>query len=376
VAKKKSAEELLKEVNSRLRSGKAGVTVSPVGGMLYLRATLPPKPGSNKQSPYQQRISLGVRLNPPGVKRAEAEALKLSSELALDKFDWRNWQNDKQKQSPKTIADWVKDFETHYFSRRERNPKSTTTWEKDYKIPYARLPQHRQLGADVLIETALTYEPDTRSRQRACTAYGRLAKFAGIDVQMSQYRGRYSPKSVNPRDLPSDEKILELIEGMQNPRWRFLMLLMTIYGLRDHEVFYVDLEGLQIAPGVCTVTESDGLSLDDGGKTGWREVWPYPADWWEKYLKGQTIILPKLTAKKNSDYGMRISQYFKRKKLPIVPYDLRHAWAARTAVAGLDPAIAAKMMGHDLSVHTRVYHQFISRASFQAAWERTQNRSA
>jgi integrase len=196
-------------------------------------------------------------------------------------------------------------------------------------------------------------------------AYGRLAKFASIDVNMAQYRGSYTPAAVNPRDLPSEETIVAMIEAMDNPQWRLAIALMATYGLRDHEIFYADLGALQSPPGVCTVLD---------GKTGWRQVWPYPPDWWERFCRGHQR-LPLLTAKRNSDYGTKVAQFFKRRKLPMVPYDLRHAWAARTAVYGLDPAIAAKMMGHDLSVHTRVYHQFLSAASMQAAWLRSQGKS-
>ena len=87
--------------------------------------------------------------------------------------------------------------------------------------------------------------------------------------------------------------------------------------------------------------------------------------------------MPLLTARagRNDSYGTKIAQHFKRKKLPFKPYDLRHAWAARTAVYGLDPAIAAKMMGHDLTIHSRVYHRFLNRASMQQAWERSQTKT-
>ncbi|PZV02440.1 MAG: hypothetical protein DCF32_14975 [Leptolyngbya sp.] len=185
---------------------------------------------------------------------------------------------------------------------------------------------------------------------------------AGIDIDLKPWRGNYSPKAVNVRDLPGDDVIVEAIAAIEDERWRYCMALMATYGLRDHEVFYVDLKSLADAPGVCTVTD---------GKTGWRQVWPYPAEWWERFnLKAAKV--PALTARRNSDYGIRVAQYFKRHSVLFLPYDLRHAWAARTAVAGLDPAIAARMMGHDLSIHTRVYHQFISRASMQQAWEKSQ----
>lgn len=363
----KTAEEALVEANARLKAGRAGVSVAAKRNTLYLRAKLPPKPNSNKTAWSHQWLALGaVRFTAPGVKRAEAEALRLSAAIALQQFTWADWLPDTSPAvKAKGVADWVADYERAYFNRRQRTPKTETTWEKDYSVPYRRLMKvaaGRAMGEQVLLESIATYAPDSRSRQRAVTAYGRLAAMADLDVDLRSYRGNYSPKAVNARDLPSDEVIVTAIEAIQDERWRYCMALMATYGLRDHEVFYVDLAALADPPGICTVTD---------GKTGWRQVWPYPANWWERF-KLKAAKVPALTARRNSDYGIRVAQYFKRHNMPFLPYDLRHAWAARTAVAGLDPAIAARMMGHDLGVHTKVYHQFISRASMQQAWERSQ----
>ena len=363
----KTPEEMLTEANTRLKAGRTGVAIAAKRNTLYLRAKLPPKPNSSKADWSHQWLALGaVRFTVAGIKRAEAEALRLSAAIALQQFRWPDWL---PKASPtvkaKGVADWVADYERDYFNRRQRNPKSETTWEKDYAVPYRRLVQvaaGRALTEQVLLDAIATYAPDSRSRQRACGAYQRLASAAGLDVTLKDYRGHYSPKAVNVRELPSDEAIVEAIAAIKNERWRYCMALMATYGLRDHEVFYVDLATLDEPPGVCTVLD---------GKTGWRQVWPYPGKWWEHFnLKAAKV--PALTARRNSDYGVKVAQYFKRHSMPFLPYDLRHAWAARTAVAGLDPAIAARMMGHALTVHTTCYHQFISRASMQQAWERSQ----
>lgn len=48
--------------------------------------------------------------------------------------------------------------------------------------------------------------------------------------------------------------------------WRMVYRLMTVYGLRNHECWYVDLAGLAAEP----------IALVKGGKTGGRLVVPYP----------------------------------------------------------------------------------------------------
>jgi integrase len=367
----KTIEELLAEANARLKAGRMRVTIQAKRNTLYLMAVLPPKPSSAHTKPLRQWVSLGgIYLNVPGIKRAEAEAQRLRHELTMGKFNWADWVSVKSADA-KGIEGWIKKFEADYFNRRSRTPPTETTWDKDYSIPYRRLvvvAAGRELSADVFLEAIATYEPDTRSRQRAVTAYGRLAEFAGVEVNFKGLRGRYSPAAVDPRDLPTDDQIVALIEGMTDPHWRLLVALMATYGLRDHEVYHLDMKAIIKEPGICVVQE---------GKTGWHEVWPYPKEWWENWVRpwvSEGVRLPRLYAHdgRNDSFGRKISQYFKRKGFPCLPYDLRHAWAARTAVYGLDPAIAAKMMGHDLTIHSRVYHRFINRSSMQQAFDRSQ----
>jgi hypothetical protein len=79
----KKQEYTLEAVNQRLSEGKikAKVFLRPGVGTLYLKATLPPKPGSDRPRPYQQVISLGLPANSDGFRRAEQEARILSGEL-------------------------------------------------------------------------------------------------------------------------------------------------------------------------------------------------------------------------------------------------------------------------------------------------------
>lgn len=355
------AKSAITEINRGLKRSKAGVTVELQGAKLRLRGTLPPKPESSKTKPYSQRISLGIYGNPAGVKRAKAEALRLSSDLAMEKFNWVDWIEPELR--TRTCRDWVEAFEAQYFQQRERTAKTETTWDKDYAVPFRRLPSNSELDGEVLQQVLLSStKPDTRARQRAVTAYKALARFAHIEIDLGPYRGKYRAGEINPRDLPSDDQILAFYEQIPLRSWQCVYALMATYGLRNHECFYLDLEALKKPPGVAIVAD---------GKTGQRSVWPIPGDWWERFRLFDAE-LPQLTARRNSDYGLRSAQYFKRQGMPFVLYDLRHCWAVRSAVKGLDPVIAAKMMGHSLTEHYRTYQQFINENQFQQAWEQLQ----
>ena len=65
--------------------------------------------------------------------------------------------------------------------------------------------------------------------------------------------------------------------------------------------------------------------------------------------------------------GKKITDQFSRYKLKIKPYDLRHAWAVRTIFYDLPDTVAARMMGHSVSLHTQTYHHWITKRDQQKA---------
>lgn len=346
---KKTQEQLLSEANQRLKAGNCAVKVNQQGGRLYLRGTLPPKPGSDKSNPYQQRINRGYFFNPAGIKRAEADANQVNRDLMLEQFDWKNWSEEKVEAN--IVKHWITSFEKDYFTRRDRNPKSETTWSKDYCTPFKKLPQDEPLTAEVLITATKAYLPDTRSRKRACSAYSALAKFAGLAIDLSSLRGNYRPTAIRREDVPNDDLILEWGDRIPHPEWLNFYRLVATYGLRNHEAFYVDLKQLKIDP----------IAVVRGGKTGYRAVsLPCPKAWWQEWFAERDVSMPKVTAKSNSHYGNVSSQYFKRLGLPFHIYDLRHAHAGRMALKGIDPSIAARSQGHSLKVHSEIYLNFLN----------------
>ncbi len=84
----KVTHERLAQANGRLKAGNVGVLLRHRGLKLYLRAVLPPKPGSTKEKPHQQEIATGFRANPAGISAAEKEARKVGSLLESKEFSW------------------------------------------------------------------------------------------------------------------------------------------------------------------------------------------------------------------------------------------------------------------------------------------------
>ena len=357
-------EKLLSAANHRLKQSNAGIIIFRRGKKLSLRGMLPPKPGSSKNSPSQQTISLGVFCNCAGIKKAEKEAQKLSSQLALNQFNWELWLHSNRDLTNETVVYWLELFERDYFNRRERNQKSETTWKVEYESMFKRLPESEKLSDRILLDLVFSTKPDTRQRKRAVMVGSALAKFAGIDIDLTPYQGTYNSSKTVRRDIPTDKQIAAWYEQLLNPHWQFVYGLMAAYGLRNHEVFNLDLDSLQKPPGHLIVLD---------GKTGARKVWCLYPEWWEKWRLYEIEQLPELKGKNNRDLGGRVTRAFKRYGL-TQPYNLRHAWAIR-AINFMPVEMAARQMGHSVDLHCKTYQRWISESHEQKMYEIMMSRS-
>lgn len=255
-----------------------------------------------------------------------------------------------QRQSAKSIAQWIKDFEQDYFTRRRRDAKSETTWKIDYLAVFRRLPNQAPLTAEVLMEAILSTAPDTKTRKRFCMVLGALARFAGVSVNLKQFGGTYSPKKTSKRILPSDAVIASWFEQISSPEWRWAYGMLATYGLRPHELFHLNLQKLKRGNVALEVLD---------GKTGPRLTLPFYPEWFELFdlRSGQQ---PHCTGATNADLGHRVSQTFRRLNIPFRAYDLRHCWAIRSMEFGLELSLAAMQMGHSVKVHSETYHHWIN----------------
>lgn len=122
---------------------------------------------------------------------------------------------------------------------------------------------------------------------------------------------------------------------------------MATYGLRNHEVFHLDLEMFPI------------IRAKEATKIGMREIWPCYPEWAKEWWLDQMILLNIDLNRTNDRLGHSVTVYLSP-KLPFKPYDLRHAWAVRTLEFDWPDALSAQQMGHSLEVHNRTYECWIS----------------
>ncbi len=345
-------DQLLKSANERLKIINAGILIYKRGNKLSLRGTLPPKPGSGKEKPYQQYLSLGIYCNVAGIKQAEKKAKLLSSQLALEKFDWLDWINCDRGLALETVGYWIDQYEQDYFNRRQRTEQSETTWKVEYQSMFKRLPLEEKLSDRVLLDFICTTEPDTRTRQRAVMIANALAKFAGLNIDFNRYKGNYSHRKKKvERKLPTDKEIVDYYYSIKNPQWQFVFGLMAAYGISNHEVFLVDLSSLQESPRLVSTYRK--------AHYGVRRIWCLYPEWYEQWdLGNPKKKLPNIKATSNRYMGNRVSIAFNRYNL-CLPGDLRHCWAIR-AMNFMPNPLAARLMAHSEREHNQTYQRWIS----------------
>lgn len=337
----------LAQANSRLKSALSRCTIEQRGDRLLLRGTFPPKPTASRQDWHRQRIFLGVNATASGIAFAESEARKISALLDQDLFDWAPYLTTKpEKEIELTLDQWVEKFKQYKMAQGI----SEKTWKEDYADRFKVL---ESLNHEQAIAAISKITPNTRKRYRHCFAISALFKYAGVPIDLKQYKGNYSPSRVERRDIPTDADIQDWFFKIKKTAWGSAYGILAAYGIRPSELTKLDFSEMP----VLIVHGTKSVCSD-------RRVYPIFPEWYELFDLAN-IKLPKT---KNT--GDQACNQFNQYKIPFTPYDLRHAWAIRSMEFGLPLELAAQQMGHTMQVHTGTYHKWISDRHHKQAFDR------
>jgi integrase len=354
----------IESINQELKAAKIRIRICTVkeGNTLFLRGTLPPKPGSGKVGAYQQRVSLGVFASEVGLQFAKGEAIRLAGLLDTYRFSWESYLpdifNDSTSQLKK-CGEWIKLFEEDFW---QTGTRCRVTW-KDYRKVFKKLPANELLVYDLAKKIILDTKPNTKSRERTTDKIASLCEFAEIPdaSNLRRYRGCYSQRGKDtPIVVPAYQEILDCVDHFHNDWWRNAFCLQAAYGLRNHEIYHLNFDKMH--QGLLIVNKNT--------KTGWRVVPSCHPEWVEKWgLKKLTPAdMPQSTLTDNDLLGRQVWKAYKRSKVPFSPYALRHRFACDCALQNKPVALAAKVMGHSLETHTKIYHAFLSQDDLLSAW--------
>ena len=370
----------LLDINQDLESKGINLRIEKRGKVLNIRGSLPDKKSHNLSK--VQRISLKLPCNFNGLEEARKAIELIDFQLKKNQFSWSHWIKEKEILSTKNkkleVKSIIESFKKEFFSDKSKSKSPSgmiSTWQSAYKPYMNRLIRYSnksplKLNEELLLTILLSYKENSRSRQQCGIALGALARHLKVELpeNWKQLQSGYGIYESNFRELPSDEEIVKSFQLIPNPKWRFVFGLMATYGLRNHEVFFSDLS--------CLKKNGDKiLRVFPNTKTGEHQVWPFHPEWVGLFELDKTTDTSNLLPSIKKDLkdttlqhiGRRVSEQFRRYKISFTPYDLRHAWAVRTILIGLPNTVAAKMMGHSVSIHTKTYHHWITRRDQQLA---------
>lgn len=353
----------LARVNRALRALGASVSmeVSPSGGRLRLRGTLPTADGTWKQ----RRIATAFPY-PAGIDQARELAEQLGQDIELHRRGLQPFPFDRWAQAGAGSSNCaaresisgheaIRRTEIWWHERRQRGPKSAVSWATAYGGPLRPLLQQQDVTLNILTALVASKPVGGCARRKAALAATAVAQALAMGMEAVQElrdlgKG-YSPSKAQPRSLPDDQVIIDAIDGMP-ANWQWVAGICATYGTRPHEAL------------LMACVECNGLAVIRAGKTGARKSLPLPKAWIERWNLDEQR-LPAINFERDSrTVGAQLAVAFRRFQVPFQPYDLRHAWAVR-AISNpqISPSLAAKSMGHSLMVHTTLYQRYFDNDS-------------
>ncbi|MBE9199944.1 site-specific integrase [Nodularia sp. LEGE 06071] len=374
----------LEQVNLRLKSAKAKVTVRASNGSLQLRATLPIKPGDKDTKGTgrkQYNLSLNIPANLDGIKTAEEEAYELGKLIARKSFEWNDKYlgNEAIKKQFKTIGELLAEFEAEYFKTHQRTTKSEHTFFY-YFSRTKRFTNAQDLATPENLISSIEKIEKQWAKYNATRAIAAFCQTFKIEIDLSQYSKM--PEN-NSRNIPTDTEIAAGIvkfedylknrgnQVNQNVKdswqlWRWTYGMLAVFGLRPRELF--------INPNIDWWLSQENADLTwkvhKDCKTGERQALPLYKQWISefdlrnpKYLE---MLATAISKKDNTNHAeitaltQRVSWWFRKIGLDFKPYDLRHAWAIRAHILGIPIKAAADNLGHSVQVHTEIYQRWFS----------------
>ncbi len=362
------AERRVKKTNDYLREAFGIRTrIDLAGNSLRIRKTLPPRPKSGRTEWYQQTITLGLKADQEGLKQALKDVLELNSLLSRRKFTWKIWDEyigrpcKARVTQTEVIGAQVAKFKAHFLALRKNKVSRAEAWKTDWAQYLNKLPLDQYL-TDQVISDVIHHKTKegTSSREKLCSKLKQFLEFLDFKTHLDlrELGKGYKVLPVDEDTLPTDEEILAALDLIDDPEWRTAYLLQAIFGLRNHEIFFLIRSEVRIHEGIAV------LKVTEKTKTGFHPVAALYPEWFDDpewnlrtaKLPDVELDLEKTTLAK---IGTEVTMAFERFKIPFTPYKLRHAWARRAMIFGFPDETAAEFMGHTVEVHREYYHRLI-----------------
>ena len=355
--------EQLQATNAALKARGVKGRIIVVRDSLFLRGTFTATDGTRKD----RKICLDLPAHQGQLLAAENRVIQLaeiinSTGMVPALLPWDAPAVEVvEKADSFTVAEAVARLEEDFWQDKIRTSAAKRTWDR-LVAETNRMPGAATLTMDLMVATADATEPGSRSRKESCKVLKRLAKLVGIEGtdRLDALRTPYEPEV---REVPSEEDLAQLLKSFSpGHKWWWPTWALITYGCRPAETFSLQ-------------PSSDGTArvLSVKRKTKlpeWRTALalPIPAykDTPERSVPWDVTSpagYDSIRAKQHCDAWQK---WLRRQHPTLSLYDIRHAWAIRSISKVPSTSLAAKCMGHTVSVHHNTYHRWLDQADIAA----------
>ena len=354
-------QELVEVTNRdlRYRGHKASLTI--LKDAIYIRGTFPSGDGTKAR----KRVPTGLKASIKSVSIAENRLLDLLTEINKngsipETLPWEI-KSEIKKGYPKIKAkDAIELLKNNFFKVRTTNPKSRLkTWDVIQNC-LNKLDSGAYITTDYLMAVVEKFaiDPETGAeranlRLKLHQYFKRLGTLIELpDIEkIDGVKGTYKPKK---RTIPDQDDLLLLAVQVRNHKeYGWLTAAMIVYGCRPSEA-------LSLFPNKNGTASCLSVKQKKAVPER-RTALALPKGYEEKFdlyniCRSVEFIEPEdfdpIEAK---SFSNRWGKWLKRQRPDLQLYDLRHAWAKRSIREGVPSGLAAKALGHSLSVFEQTY---------------------
>ena len=338
---------------------------------VYLQATLPCKTEPSKHK--QQQIPTGLKISNPSTREnLRVLAFRLDEQLELSTFSWSDWSKDKLTSQRSSAArdsiqftELCQAIEARFDAHYPDKPKTGAgIYTAKYK-PTISLFKKFYGSADLEAICQVIKEIESpSSRENFGSIVSVTLDHMGLkwDKQpLFDAKKGYTISQLTERDIPSDEELLSIWSSIEDPRWKWVHGMSMAFGTRPSELLSVEFEDDVI----------NLMTYKTKGKPYLREAWALPEEW----IKELNLCEIHKPTCHRLNVSRQYSDYMERNNLKYRPlYNLRHAYAIRSLVQGIEISTAARLMGHSETTHRKHYHLWINKKNMRALREKQRDK--
>ncbi|MGL6340614.1 MAG: hypothetical protein ACRC80_15930, partial [Waterburya sp.] len=197
------------------------------------------------------------------VNNAVAIAKEIDLKIQANLFNWLDYPQwlpkefkpkNVTKEKDKTIAEWIKEYEAHYWlSRNKGRYQDFRNWKKAYLQYLKRMSDWSKKPSKDIFDDVCKNYPKSSKRNECCTRIKNFAHFCGLsDYDPKEFRLRKNQiesKAKPKRELTDKEieiwfnRFPEWIGNIASPSqwrlWQWMYGMQAAYGFRNHETLNI-----------------------------------------------------------------------------------------------------------------------------------------